>query len=75
MTKLNKLQTSQIKAWMQEESYAAVFQFFTNRLETIRAEEVTGHNEFETLRALHKKQGKEEALVDFFNDLEKSAYE
>ena len=75
MTKLNKLQCSQIKGWMQEESYNAVFQFFQNRLEEIRSQEITGNTEFETLRALHKKQGREEALLEFFNDLDKQAYD
>ncbi len=75
MAPLNKLQKSQIKAWMQEESYTAVFQFFTNRINQIRAEEITGNSEFETLRALHMKQGREQALLEFFNDLDKQAYE
>ena len=72
---LNKLQRSQIKGWMQEESYGAVFQFFSNCIEEIRKEEIVGNNEFETLRALHKQQGREEALIKFFDDLDKQAYE
>ncbi len=75
MAPLNKLQKSQIKAWMQEETYAAVYQFFQNRLEEINAEEVSGQNEFETLRMLHRNQGRKESLSTFFNDLEKQAYE
>lgn len=75
MIPLTKLQKSQIKGWMQEESYAAVFQFYKNRIEEIRAEEITGQDSFQTLKALHKKQGREEVLQEFFNDLDRQAYE
>jgi hypothetical protein len=75
MIPLNKLQKSQIKAWMQDESYSAVFQFYKNKLESIKEEEITGMTEFETLRQLHKNQGKVEALTTFFEDLDKQAYE
>ena len=75
MAPLNKLQKSQIKGWMQEESYAAVYQLYQNRIAEIRAEEITGLNEFETLRTLHKNQGRVEALMQFFEDLEKQAYD
>ena len=72
---LNKLQKSQIKAWMQEESYGAVNQFLGERLNEIGNQEITGSNEFETLKALHQKQGSIQALRDFFNDLDKQAYD
>jgi len=75
MTQLNKLQKAQIKQWLNEDSYQAVFQFFSNRIQELESQEITGNNEFETLRELHKKQGAVEALKNFFNDLDKQGYE
>jgi hypothetical protein len=74
-TKINALQKSQIKAWLNEESYSAVYQILQNKLEEIRNETITGQNAFDELKMLHYNQGRVEALVGFFDSLDKTGYE
>jgi hypothetical protein len=73
-TKINALQKSQIKGWLNEESYSAVYQLLQNKLEQIRDTDITGQNAFEELRMLHYNKGRMDALKEFFEDLDKTGY-
>ncbi len=73
--KIDKTQAAAIKRLMQSDAWSVVEQALANRVNKLKAEEVNGSDEFQTLRMLHKKQGKIEGLVEFFEDLEKQAFD
>lgn len=75
MAKIDKVQSSALKRLMESDAWKVVEQALANRVEKLRGEEVSGTNEFETLRMLHKNQGKVEGLVEFFNDLERQVFD
>ena len=75
MAKIDKVQAQAIKRLMQDDAWTVVEIALENRLRRLRDQEVTGNNEFETLRALHKQQGKVEGLAEFFEDLEKQVFD
>ena len=75
MAKIDKAQAGAVKRLMQSDGWSVIETALANRVSRLKAEEVNGSDSFETLRMLHKKQGKIEGLVEFFEDLEKQAFD
>lgn len=75
MAKIDKTQAAALKRLMATDAWSVLEQALDNRLMKLKKEEVNGSNEFETLRMLHKVQGKIEGLVEFFDDVEKLAFD
>ena len=73
--KIDKNQGAAVKRLMQTDAWAIVEQALANRVARLRAGEINGSDAFETLRMLHKQQGKIEGLVEFFDDLERQAFD
>ena len=72
---IDKGQQARIKDLLRHDGWDALTLFLLERISKIQGEEVTGNNDFETLRALHKNQGKVEGLKDFFNDVERMSFD
>lgn len=75
MTQITKVQGAALKHMMQGDAWNVVMQLLGNELDTLRDQEVTGTNAFETLREVHTRQGKIVGLTDFFNKLERGAFD
>ena len=73
--KLDKGQAALLKRLMQDDGWDVLKIVLNNRLLRLSSEPITGSSAFEELRALHKKQGKLEGLVEFFDDTEKMAFD
>lgn len=69
----SKAEASAIRTIMQGAGWEVIVKLHGEKIEKLRAEKVTGTNEFETLRALHIREGKVEALTEFFEELENLA--
>lgn len=70
----DKLAKGRLKAWIREErgSYDDLVAIAAQYVRDLEHEEITGSNEFETLRALHIRQGKVDILMNFLSDIEKA---
>ena len=55
---------------VRSDTWDVIMRMLNDRLDEIGRAEITGQNAFEELRALHKREGAKEELVDFFNKLE-----
>ena len=75
MAKIEKSQASALKRLMQDDGWSVLEQALENRIKTLQEEEITGNDAFETLRALHKQQGKVEGLKDFFESVERLVFD
>lgn len=75
MAKIDRTQVSALKRLMQNDAWNVVQQALDNRVNKLKSEPTNGSNAFETLRMLHMNQGKIEGLVEFFNDLDKLAFD
>lgn len=75
MAKIDKVQVSALKRLMTTPGWDVLEQILATRVSKLKGQEVNGSNEFETLRMLHKNQGKVEGLVEFFNDLETQSFD
>lgn len=71
----DKYTSNQLKVLMDHPAWESLLKVLAERLRALEHEGVTGQNEFETLRSLHVKNGKIAGLTDFFNDVERGAYE
>lgn len=72
---LNKAEISQLKQLMKEEGWEILLRVLAGYINELNAENITGQNAFEALRALHSRQGKVEGLTEFFEHLDKKAFE
>lgn len=75
MSKITKVQGQQLKGMMKEDAWDTVIKLLAIFIEEDNAQEITGNNEFETLRALHRHQGRVEGLTTFFDKLERGAFD
>lgn len=74
MRKLEKLEISQLKSLMTDDRWQLVVRLMNHRLNEINAQEITGTNAFETLRALHQREGGTKALLEFFDSIDTGAF-
>lgn len=58
---------------MKEPGWDIVLRILGEDIDTINGEEIGGNNEFETLRSLHRNEGRVQGLKDFFDKLEHGA--
>ncbi len=72
---LTTLDKTRIKHIMKTDEWDSVLRFFAYKLEKWLDEEITGENEFQTLKNLHKNQGKVEGLKEFMDQMERQALE
>lgn len=72
---LSKAEISQIKLFMKEDGFEVLLRILAQHIDEINATKVTGQNAFETLRELHIREGKVEGLTEFFDRLERNAFE
>jgi hypothetical protein len=70
MAKLNKTESSQLLAMMERPGWAALIKLVAMTVDDLNGREVSGQNEFETLRFVFTRQGKVDALKEFFNGIE-----
>ena len=71
--KIGKLEKAKLKEWMRETegSYDVMIALLSAYKTALQMEEVTGENEFQTLRELHIKQGKVAGVKEFFEQIER----
>jgi hypothetical protein len=67
----DKQQISRLKQLVQDDGWDVLRAILAQHIVELDQQEITGNNEFETLRELHKKQGKVEGLAEFFDKVEK----
>lgn len=72
---INKAEISQLKLLMKESAWETLLRLLGEHMDAINAEDISGTNEFETLRMLHTNQGKVDGLKEFFDQLERKAFE
>jgi hypothetical protein len=77
MVKITKTEASMIRSIHTEPGWNVIVRMLGQRIEELgaRAGSVQGETEFQTLRALHRAQGGIEELKQFFEDLERGAFE
>lgn len=75
MSNLTKAERAQIKSLMKEDRWNAVTRFVSLKLDQWRAQSVRGASAFEELRALHLRDGAVEGLTEFFDQLERQAFD
>lgn len=72
---LNKAQQAQIRSLMKDDRWDAIVRFFGLKIEQWKGEKVNGDSAFQELRALHTRDGKVEGLTEFFDQMERQAFE
>ncbi len=72
---LKKEQFALLKAMMREPGWDVLLQCVAERINELNADKPTGQNAFETLRALHIREGKVDGLTEFFDKVEKNAFD
>lgn len=72
---MDKHTSSQLKSMMTDPRFDLLVLLVAERIRKLEQEPITGQNEFETLRSLHTIRGKITGLKEFFDDLERGAYE
>ncbi|MES2216639.1 MAG: hypothetical protein V4481_05090 [Patescibacteria group bacterium] len=70
MAKLNKSESGAVFAIMDKPGWAALMKLVAMTINDLNARSVPGTNAFETLRSLHIREGKVDALKEFFNGIE-----
>ena len=75
MLKIDKNQAAFLRQLMKEPGWDILMTLLGSALDELTVEKIVGNTDFETLRALHKAQGKEEGLKEFFDDIERGAFE
>lgn len=70
MARLNKTESGQVMALVDKPGWTALIHLASMTINELNAREVSGSNEFETLRSIHTRQGKVEALKEFFKGIE-----
>jgi hypothetical protein len=72
---MKREEIAMLRRIQQEDVWGLISRLLNERIGQIKDEEVVGNTDFETLRMLHKNQGKVEGLAQFFEDLEKGAFQ
>lgn len=68
---LNKAERSALKALLREPGWEAMLKLYKTLTDKNNATEASGTNAFETLRALHVKQGKNDGMTELMNEAER----
>jgi hypothetical protein len=71
MARLNKSESSALMSMMDKPAWQALIKLASMTIKDLNGREISGQNEFETLRSLFTLQGKVEALQEFFDGIEK----
>lgn len=71
--KITKTEGSQIRAVMKEVGWDVIMRLLGDEITVIDGEDIGGNNEFETLRLLHRNEGRVQGLKEFFDKLEHGA--
>jgi hypothetical protein len=61
---------AKLKEFMTTDSWDILIRLMNKRVNELYREQITGRDSFETLRALHMREGKIHGLLSFFDDLE-----
>ena len=72
---INKATAMQIQQLMKDEKWEAVLKFYAYKINLLKDEKITGTNDFETLKNLHTQQGKIDGLTEFFDQMERKAFD
>ncbi len=64
-----------VKIMAKHENWNVLMKFVMEEIEKIQAEEIVGQTAFDTLRMLHKNQGKVEGIKEVFDKLERQAFD
>ncbi len=70
MAKLPKIESAQVMSLMEKPGWAALLKLVAMTVNDLNSRRVQGQNEFETLRSLHTREGRVDALTEFFNGIE-----
>lgn len=70
--KLERIERAQIKSLMQDDRWNGFEKAVALYLAMLREEKIGGQNEFETLRALHSRDGKIEGINGLLKELEEN---
>lgn len=70
-----KSDSALLKQLMREDGWDLLMRHLGAYIDEINAEKVTGATEFEALRMLHTNQGRAEGAKNFFEKVEKHAFE
>lgn len=70
MAILNKSDSAQIFSLMEHKGWGVLTKLVAMTVNDLNARKAAGTNEFEVLRSLHIKEGRVDALKEFFNDVE-----
>lgn len=71
--KISREDKSKLRVWMQDDggSYDTVIVLLAQYIADVQAQDITGENEFQTLRALHLQKGKVDGAKEFFDEIER----
>lgn len=72
---ITKAQGAQIRSLMKEDRWDAIVRFVSLKIETWNNEDVNGNDAFQTLRALHMRDGKVAGVREVFDQMERQAFE
>lgn len=72
---ITPIDKTRIKHLMKSDEWESVIRFFAYKIGKWKDEEIIGATEFETLKNLHRSQGKVEGLSEFMEQLERQAFE
>lgn len=72
---LSKTEISQLKELTKENGWDVLMKYLGQYIEETNGIEINGQNAFETLRMLHTNQGKVSGVTEFFDRLERKAFE
>ncbi len=75
MASLTKAEKSQIKALMREPGWSAFLRFVALKTGQWKEAAISGKDAFETLRALHSRDGKVDGVTELLDEMERSALE
>ncbi len=71
----NRAESQMIKNLMNSDGWNELLTLLGREIDELHAEPIAGSNEFETLRALHYRDGKVAGLKEFFDKLERRAFD
>lgn len=74
MATLSKFEQAQLKGLLKDDRWSVFEKYVAGHLQSLQEGRVTGQNAFETLRALHTKEGKIEGIEILMQLLENAAF-
>ena len=72
---LSPIEKSKLKAFVKDDIYDLLMKLVYERVAQWNTDRPSGTNAFETLRAMHIRDGKVDGLTEFFSDLEKNGFD